>query len=295
MKAPLPVTFSSAGSVDNDGAIVAYAWDFTDDGSVDSTDANPSFTYTTDGLKVARLTVTDTDGATGTTTVQVNVGPENVAPVAVPTADTTSGKRNLAVQFSSASSTDSDGTIVEYLWDFGDGSPTSDVANPSHTYTVGDVDRDPDRDRRRGPDPHRADHDQLQRAPGSRRRCDCHAQLGQAAAGGPVLLGDLDRPRRLDRRLGMGLPERRRGRLDLGQPDPRPTPQGTYTARLTVTDEEGLTSSTTVNVASNANQAPVAVANSDRTVGKGPLVVQFTLDRLAGPRRLDRRLQLGLR
>ena len=37
-KAPLPVAFSSTGSVDNDGTIVSYAWDFENDGVVDSTD-----------------------------------------------------------------------------------------------------------------------------------------------------------------------------------------------------------------------------------------------------------------
>lgn len=40
-----------------------------------------------------------------------------------------------AVAFSSAGSTDSDGSIAAYAWDFGDGSG-SNAANPSHTYTA---------------------------------------------------------------------------------------------------------------------------------------------------------------
>ena len=61
--APLTVTFSSAGSSDPDAgdSIVSYAWDFQNDGTVDSTEANPTFVYTTNGVYDARLTVTDSD------------------------------------------------------------------------------------------------------------------------------------------------------------------------------------------------------------------------------------------
>lgn len=42
-----------------------------------------------------------------------------------------------AITFSSNGSTDSDGTIVSYLWDFGDGTTSTDT-NPSHTYANAD-------------------------------------------------------------------------------------------------------------------------------------------------------------
>jgi glucose/arabinose dehydrogenase len=60
----------------------------------------------------------------------------NHQPNAAASATPTSGPVPLAVQFSSAGTGDVDGDSLTYLWDFGDGSPPSTAANPSHTYTV---------------------------------------------------------------------------------------------------------------------------------------------------------------
>ncbi|WP_210437764.1 ThuA domain-containing protein [Nocardioides xinjiangensis] len=74
--APLEVQFSSAGSSDPDqgDSIVGYAWDFDNDGTVDSTEANPTHVYTQVGVYDARLTVTDSTGRTGVATAVVTVG-----------------------------------------------------------------------------------------------------------------------------------------------------------------------------------------------------------------------------
>jgi PKD repeat protein len=58
----------------------------------------------------------------------------NQWPIAVATASIQGGDIPLSVTFDSTGSTDLDGTIVSYLWDFGDGG-TSNVQNPQHTYT----------------------------------------------------------------------------------------------------------------------------------------------------------------
>jgi PKD repeat protein len=77
--APLTVSFSSAGSNDPDpGESITFAWDFQNDGTVDSIDPNPTFTYTTNGNYTAKLTVTDSSGNTGVATTTISVG--NTAP-----------------------------------------------------------------------------------------------------------------------------------------------------------------------------------------------------------------------
>ena len=78
-QSPLTVQFSSQGSRDPDGTPISYAWDFQDDGTIDSTEASPTFTYEQNGDYTARLTVTDESGKTGNATVRVSVG--NTRPI----------------------------------------------------------------------------------------------------------------------------------------------------------------------------------------------------------------------
>lgn len=59
----------------------------------------------------------------------------NQPPVAAATGTPTSGTAPLTVTFSSANSSDSDGTIASRSWNFGDGTTSTD-ANPSHVYTA---------------------------------------------------------------------------------------------------------------------------------------------------------------
>ncbi|WP_447007710.1 ThuA domain-containing protein [Saccharothrix isguenensis] len=75
-QAPLPVTFSGAGSDDPEGAALTYAWTFGDGGT--STETEPTHTYTANGVYNAQLTVTDPSGKSGVTNVEVTVG--NTAP-----------------------------------------------------------------------------------------------------------------------------------------------------------------------------------------------------------------------
>jgi PKD repeat protein len=58
------------------------------------------------------------------------------APKAVLTTDRTDGALPLTVQFTGSVSSDPDpGDSIRFEWDFGDGSPLSTEANPTHTYT----------------------------------------------------------------------------------------------------------------------------------------------------------------
>jgi PKD repeat protein len=67
--APLTVQFTDTSS----GTVDSRAWDFQNDGIVDSTAASPTFTYTSANTYTAKLTVTNAFGSSSTTrTITVN-------------------------------------------------------------------------------------------------------------------------------------------------------------------------------------------------------------------------------
>jgi glucose/arabinose dehydrogenase/chitodextrinase len=58
----------------------------------------------------------------------------NRSPVALASSDLSFGSSPLTVQLNGSASTDPDGQPLAYSWDFGDGSPLSTEANPSHIF-----------------------------------------------------------------------------------------------------------------------------------------------------------------
>ena len=78
---PLTVNFDGSASFDadtGDATGLTYAWDFDGDGTTDADTPTGSHEYTEAGDYVARLTVTDADGRTGTTNIEITAG--NTAP-----------------------------------------------------------------------------------------------------------------------------------------------------------------------------------------------------------------------
>lgn len=60
------------------------------------------------------------------------------APSAIASSDLNIGPKPLTVNFTGSDSSDADGTITNYSWDFGDGN-SSNSADPSHSYTSSGV------------------------------------------------------------------------------------------------------------------------------------------------------------
>jgi len=117
-------------SNDSDGAITAWHWDFGDGNA--SAVQHPSHSYATDGMYTVTLTITDSHGATDTASRYIEV--ENVPPTASFTYTPGAPVALEAVLFNASGSTDSDGAIESYTWDFGDNT-TGTGMTPSHTYS----------------------------------------------------------------------------------------------------------------------------------------------------------------
>jgi PKD repeat protein len=130
----LGVSFDASASTDPDGTIASYAWNFGD--GTTGSGRTTSHTYSTVGTFSAQLTVTDNAGATANTTrsISATAPPSNVPPTASFVATPVSGPAPLTVSFDASASSDSDGSITTYAWNFGD-STTGTGKTASHTYS----------------------------------------------------------------------------------------------------------------------------------------------------------------
>lgn len=123
---PLTVTFTDAST----NTPTSWFWTFGDGGT--STLRNPVHIYSDPGTYTVSLTVTNAAGSdTETKTGYITVYAAASAPTAAFTADYTSGTAPLTVTFTDSST----GNPTSWLWDFGDGTTSTDQ-NPVHTYTI---------------------------------------------------------------------------------------------------------------------------------------------------------------
>lgn len=208
--APLSVQFDASGSSDPEGHIVDYSWDFDSNGSIDATGVTTSHVFESPGTYPVSLAVTDDRAAKATAqttitamiplpTVSISAVPAKVnrggaallswtstnadsvviepeigpvlpqgsmavfpdadttyvitaanssgattsstavhvnwEPTAVCSADATSGPAPLTIAFDGSLSSDPDGSIVDYAWDFdGDGTVEEHGASATHSY-----------------------------------------------------------------------------------------------------------------------------------------------------------------
>jgi parallel beta-helix repeat protein len=125
--APLTVHFSDQSS----NSPLTWNWDFNNDGTVDSTDQNPTYTYDLPGVYSVKLASANADG--GNELIKSGYITVTGSPVAAFTADFTSGLAPLTVQFTDQSSL----TPTAWAWDFNnDGTVDSGLQNPTYTFTA---------------------------------------------------------------------------------------------------------------------------------------------------------------
>lgn len=67
------IQFDASSSDDSDGSIDTYQWDWTNDGKFESKGLNPEKTYSSSGIKVVNLSVTDDEGKIDTTTKSIDI------------------------------------------------------------------------------------------------------------------------------------------------------------------------------------------------------------------------------
>jgi len=123
------IEFNASGSSDKDGVIVNYTWDMGD-GTVKK-GMVVSHKYSKPGSYKVTLTTVDNEGSESTYTATIEV--TNRAPEANFIISPESPREGEEINFTDLSS-DLDGEIVEWRWDFGDGS-ISHNEDAVHKYT----------------------------------------------------------------------------------------------------------------------------------------------------------------
>jgi PKD repeat protein len=137
------INFSATSSVDYDGTgALNYDWDVDGQPGYELTNAAGTLdqVYSTPGDYTATVRVYDSFGLEDTAAVQITVEMgDNLPPVADIQADAVGGGAPLAVNFDASGSSDSDGSIAKYEWDFEtDGIYDLDsgtTAGAAHIYT----------------------------------------------------------------------------------------------------------------------------------------------------------------
>jgi PKD repeat protein len=136
-----PVMFDAAASVDFDGPLVRFAWDFDADGHPDAEGVAVEWTFATPGSYDVAVTVTDEAGMSDTVAYAVEV---NGVPQILPASPGAPSARFVytpaapragdAVLFDASSSVDPSGDALDYAWDF-DGNGTNDGDGPISEWT----------------------------------------------------------------------------------------------------------------------------------------------------------------
>ncbi|MEL7271435.1 MAG: PKD domain-containing protein [Bacteroidota bacterium] len=271
--APLEVSFNGSNSTD-DISIVSYEWNFGDSNTASI--ANPIHTYTEPGDYTAVLTVTDNEGAQDTDEVLITVTAGNTGPIAVAEATPMSGNSPLEVNFDSSGSSD-DEEIMSYAWNFGDGNSSTE-ANPTHTYTqlgtftailtVTDAEGLEDTDSVE------INVNDLENQP-PRAVISTNVTQGDAPLAieftGDASMDDDGTISNYAWDFGDG------NTATEANPTYTYEQTGTFTASLTVTDNEGAMDTETVQITVNGplNESPTAVIQADPIRGEAPLTVNF--------------------
>ncbi len=128
----LSCDFDGSGSSDADGQVVGFSWDFGDGGG--GSGSLVSHTFPSEGIYTVALTVEDDDGALGSSEVSVEVDTANLPPSAAFSVNC----NGTLCDFDAGLSSDNDGEIVNYVWDFGDGfAAQSPEPTISHEFSDG--------------------------------------------------------------------------------------------------------------------------------------------------------------
>ncbi len=259
---PLAVQFTDQSI----GTPTSWIWDFGDGNN--TTGQNVTHIYTSAGIYIANLTVSNANG-TNSTSSSITVTEKNtpIIPIANFSANTSEGYAPLAVQFTNMSE-----NAVSLIWDFGDGMNSTEQ-NPVHTYSeAGNYTVNLTASNENGTDSKFATINVFEKSAPVLPLANFSSNVTEGFAPLFVQFTDLsENATVINWDFGDGTNSTEKNPLHIYNTF------GNYTVNLTASNENGTASiSTAITVLKQPAVLPVANFSSDVTTGYTPLSVQFT-------------------
>ena len=117
-EAPFEVSFDASSSIDIDGEIVSYQWNFGEGNT--GTGMLTTHTFQDYGKYVVQLVVIDNQGLSDTSELIIDAGLEPIPPEAALSVSSQIGSAPFPVMFDATISSDPDGDIASFLWTIGE-------------------------------------------------------------------------------------------------------------------------------------------------------------------------------
>lgn len=133
---PLDVSFDASASVDPDGEISRYEWDFNEDGDYsDAEGVQVKHTFSKIGKYKVGLRVTSTLGTYGMSEQEIDVQDAKNPVATIEVVDQPSAYAiGTEYVFKADKSSSPNGEITAYAWDFGDGTEVQKTSTAAHTF-----------------------------------------------------------------------------------------------------------------------------------------------------------------
>lgn len=256
---------------------ISYAWDFDGNGSTDSTATTPTHVFASAGVYDGTLTVNDGDGGSASRaipTVTVNSGTGGNLPTANAGPDQTVNEGSTVTMNGAGSSTNDAGqTISNYMWDLGLNGVDQTGPLPTFQFNAGDgpatiqvglVVTDPD-----GSSPQDTATVTVQNVAPTIQSATVNPTSGLAGSTAFTYSASATDP--VDP-LTYSWDFDGNGSIDHTGANPPPrtfSVPGTYTGRLTVTDDDGAGDVQDLPTITVNGNPPVANAGPDQTVNEG--------------------------
>ncbi|MGD8543657.1 MAG: PKD domain-containing protein, partial [Candidatus Bathyarchaeota archaeon] len=128
------VTFNASLSTPEGGTITVYQWNFGDGTNVNETDPVTYHNYTILGTYNVILNITDSEGLWDVESKNITIAEHPLASFTYSPGNSIVGE---TVTFNASLSTPNGGTLVNYFWDFGDGTNTTETDPITyHNFTM---------------------------------------------------------------------------------------------------------------------------------------------------------------